>query len=85
MQPLTRLAFATAACVFRLPAEAMKESFRTFDPKAPLTSLENKQLPLQQLFSGMIFLVDLKNLNVFNFFKKLKLYLLSEEHSETLS
>ena len=29
--------------------------------------------------------VDLKNLNVFNFSKKLKLYLLSEQHSETLS
>ena len=29
--------------------------------------------------------VDLKNLNVFNFSKKLKRYLLSEQHSETLS
>ena len=29
--------------------------------------------------------VDLKNLNAFKFSKKLKLYLLSEQHSETLS
>ena len=29
--------------------------------------------------------VDLKSLNVFNFSKKLKHYLLSEQHSETLS
>ena len=29
--------------------------------------------------------VDLKNLNVLKFSKKLKLYLLSEQHSETLS
>ena len=29
--------------------------------------------------------IDLKNLNVFNFSEKLKHYLLSEEHSETLS
>ena len=29
--------------------------------------------------------VDLKNLNVFKFSKKLKLHLLSEQHSETVS
>ena len=48
-------------------------------------TLENKQLPLQHLFFWDNIPVDLKNLNVFKFSKKLKHYLLSEQHSETLS
>ena len=54
------------------------------DLKSELT-LENKQLPFKHPVLWDDIPVDLKNLNVFKFSKKLKHYLLSEQHSETLS
>ena len=48
------------------------------NPKSELT-LENKQMSLQHLLRDMGNIpVDLKDLTVFNFLKKLKHYLLSE-------
>ena len=55
------------------------------DLKSELT-LENKQLPFQHPVLWDDIPVDLKNLNVFKFSKKkIKHYLLSEQHFETLS